>query len=129
MLNGKPHSTHRGGQVISIKRIWEDLDKLTLELPMQLTTSNWGRNSRTIERGPLVYALKIGERWEKGTDEKEGDYFSVYPTEDWNYGLLQNIVSDPAKNLEVKIKPFPKTFKWNLDHAPVEIIASAKKIP
>jgi uncharacterized protein len=129
MLNGKPHSTHRGGQVISIKRVWENLDKLTLQLPMQVRTSSWGRNSRAIERGPLVYALKIGERWEKGNDEKEGDYFSVYPTEDWNYGLIQDIVKDPARNLEVRIKPFPKTFKWNLEHAPIEIVSSAKKIP
>ena len=129
MLNGKPHSTPRGGQVISIKRLWENLDKVTLQLPMQVTTSNWGKNSRTIERGPLVYALKVGERWEKGTDEKQGDYFSVYPTEDWNYGLLRDIVSNPGQTLEVRVKPFPKTFKWNLGHAPIEIIASAKKIP
>lgn len=128
-LNGKVLRTAEGGQVITIKRVWENFDKVTLELPMEVTTSNWGKNSRTIERGPLVYALKIGERWEKGRHEKEGDYLSVYPTEDWNYGLLQEIVKAPRENLEVKIKPFPARFKWNLAHAPIEIIASGKKIP
>lgn len=129
LLNGKTLRTADGGQVISISRVWENFDAVTLQLPMDVTTSNWGRNSRTIERGPLVFALKIGERWEKGTHEKEGDYFSVYPTEDWNYGLLQEIVKDPQQSLQVKTKPFPKTFKWNLEHAPVEIVASARKIP
>lgn len=129
ILNGKTLRTASGGQVISVVRVWENIDKLTLRLPMEVTTSSWGRNSRAIERGPLVYALKVGERWEKGTDEKEGDYLSVFPAEDWNYGLLQEIVKDPAKTLEVRKKPFPKTFKWNLEHAPIEIMAAAKKIP
>jgi uncharacterized protein len=129
LLNGKVLRSAQGGQVISIKRVWENLDKVTLQLPMEVTTSGWGKNSRTIERGPLVYALKVNERWEKGTDEKEGDYFSVYPTEDWNYGLLQQVVKSPAENLQVNLKSLPKPFKWNLQSAPIEITASAKKIP
>jgi len=129
LLNGKPLRTATGGQVISISRVWENFDKVTLRLPMEVTTSDWGKNSRTVERGPLVYALKVGERWEKATHEKEGDYFSVYPTTDWNYGLLHDMIKDPEQHLEVKIKPFPKTFKWNLDHAPIEIVTSGKQIP
>jgi hypothetical protein len=129
LLNGKTLRTEKGGQVITIDRLWENSDKLTLQLPMELTTSNWGKNSRTVERGPLVYALKLGERWEKANDEKEGDYFSVYPTEDWNYGLLEDIVKFPKQNLQVNIKPFPQSFIWNLQNAPIEITASAKKIP
>jgi uncharacterized protein len=129
LLNGKPFRTAKGGQVVSIDRIWEDMDRVTLQLPMEVTTSNWGKNSRTIERGPLVYALKLGERWEKGTHEKEGDYYSVYPTEEWNYGLLEDIVNNPKENLQVKVKAMLKPFKWNLQNAPIEITASAKKIP
>jgi DUF1680 family protein len=129
LLNGKTLKNARGGEIVTIERAWENLDKVTLQLPMEVTTSNWGRNSRTIERGPLVYALKLGERWEKGYDQKEGDYFSVYPTEEWNYGLLQEVVKNPKKNLVVQTKPFPKSFKWNLENAPIEIVAPAKKIP
>lgn len=128
-LNGKALRTATGGQVISINRVWENFDKVTLQLPMEVTTSNWGKNSRTVERGPLVFALKVGERWEKGTHEKEGDYFSVYPTEEWNYGLLHEIVKNPKENVRVKTKPFPKNFKWNLENAPIEIVASGKQIP
>jgi uncharacterized protein len=128
-LNGRQLRTAAGSQVISINRIWENLDKVTLQLPMQVTTSSWGRNSRAIERGPLVYALKLGERWEKATDEKEGDYLSVYPTEDWNLGLMRDIVHSPKEKVIVKVKPLPQNFKWNLASAPIELTAFGKKIP
>lgn len=128
-LNGKELQRAKGGQFITIGRTWKDKDKLTLKIPMQVSTSNWGRNSRTIERGPLVYALKLGERWEKGNDKYEGDYFSVYPTANWNYGLTQNIIADPVKNLQVSVKSLSGKFVWNEQHAPIEITATARQIP
>lgn len=129
ILNGKILRTARGGEVISIRRVWENFDKVTLQLPMEVTTNRWGKNSRSIERGPLVYALKLGERWEKSNDEKQGDYFSVFPEGDWNFGLVRDVVDNPAKRVEVRLKPQTGKFKWNLQHAPVELVASARKIP
>jgi hypothetical protein len=129
-LNGQPVTPQQNGQIITINRTWKNRDKLTLQLPMAVTTSNWGRNSRTVERGPLVYALKLEEKWEKGTDEKEGDYWNVFPKSAWNYGLLQDVVKEPVKNLQVKnVKSVASSFMWNLANAPIEITASAKKIP
>ncbi|MCW3112816.1 MAG: hypothetical protein JWR18_1212 [Segetibacter sp.] len=129
-LNGKLLRTEKGGQMITVDRSWKNGDKLTLKLPMEVTTSNWGRNSRSIERGPLVYALKLDEKWEKGTDEKEGEFFSVFPKQDWNYGLIEAVVKAPAKNVDInQVKAVTDDFIWNLQHAPIEITASAKKIP
>jgi DUF1680 family protein len=128
-LNGKILQTETGGEVVIINRTWNDKDKLTLTLPMEVTTSSWAKNSRAVERGPLVFALKLGERWEKGTQEKEGDYFSIYPTEDWNYGLLEMIVKDPEANLKVSTRPMPAKFVWNQKVSPIEITATGKKIP
>lgn len=129
-LNGKVWQNPKGGEIVKINRSWKDGDKIALKLPMEVKTAECGRNARAIERGPLVYALKQEERWEKGHDEREGDYYSVYPKADWNYGILKKIVDDPAKNLIVKkVKAVNENFVWNLAHAPIEIIASAKKIP
>ncbi len=128
-LNGEVVRTAPGGNMITIERVWKNSDKLTLQLPMEVTTTNWGKNSRTIERGPLVYALKLEERWEKGEDEREGEYFSVYPVDPWNYGLLRAIVENPKDNLEVNEKDFPRPFEWNLASAPIEIVAKGKRIP
>lgn len=129
-LNGTALRREKGGQVITINRTWKNNDRLTLQLPMQMTTSNWGRNSRAVERGPLVYALKLEEQWEKGNDEKEGDYFSVSTKQDWNYGLLESIVKDPAAHLQLKtLQPVSDSFVWNQANAPLAIIATGKKIP
>src|SRR3546814_18336570 len=97
-LNGKELRRDKGGQVIAIDRRWENGDLIRLQLPMEVNTSNWGKNSRAVERGPLVYALKLEESWEKGHDEKEGDYYSVYPKSDWNYGLLQHVIKTHVEN-------------------------------
>jgi hypothetical protein len=100
-----------------------------LKLPMTLSTSNWGRNSRAIERGPLVYALKLASKWEKGNEPNEGDYFSIYPTQDWNYGLPERVIKNPVQNAKVVTRPIGDSFVWNVENAPVEISVPARKIP
>jgi uncharacterized protein len=128
-LNGETIKTGKGGQLVTVNRVWKNGDKLILKLPMHVSVSEWGRNSRAIERGPLVYALKLGEKWVKGSDKYEGNYYSVYPTGNWNYGLSEQIVSDPVKNLQVTAKPITGKFIWNLQHAPIEITAEGRMIP
>jgi hypothetical protein len=96
---------------------------------MEVTTSNWAKNSRAVERGPLVYALKLGERWEKSNEPAEGDYYSIYPTEAWNYGLLQEAINNPKAKLQVTVQPVATPFIWNQQHAPITITAPARKIP
>ncbi len=128
-VNGQPFQTYRGGQVVTIERTWKDGDKLSLVLPMEVSTSNWGKNSRAVERGPLVYALRLEERWEKGTEATEGDYMSIYPVGEWNYGLTEEVIKNPAGSLNVSIKPATGNFPWNVANAPVEITAPVRKIP
>jgi hypothetical protein len=128
-INGKALDFPKQAPMAILNQEWKNNDKIILRLPMEVKTSNWAKNSRVIERGPLVYALKLGEKWKKETHEKEGDYFSVYPTEDWNYGLVEDVIKNPAQNAVVTVKPMPGKFIWNQQHAPVEITVVAKKIP
>lgn len=130
LLNGKALQSEKGGEIVIINRKWKNHDKITLTLPMQINTSNWGRNSRTVERGPLVYALKLGEIWGKETDKAEGDYYTVTTGDTWNFGLLDSMINDPSAAMQVTtIKPVSDNFVWNLANAPIEITALAKKIP
>jgi hypothetical protein len=128
-LNGIRLQTVKGNQVVRIEREWKNNDKLKLEFPMQVFTSNWGKNSRAIERGPLVYALKIGEKWEKKDDQEKGEYYDISPTTPWNYGIERKVIDYPEKNSTVTNKSIVGDFYWNQANAPIEILVSARKIP
>ncbi|SEN28267.1 DUF1680 family protein [Chitinophaga rupis] len=130
LLNGQPLQHAKGGEITTVNRTWKNGDQLSLQLPMEITTTVWGRNSRSVERGPLVYALKLNEKWEKGTDAEEGDYLSVYPEEAWNFALQRAAVEKPAAQLQFStVKPAGDDFVWNLEHAPLQITAPAKRLP
>lgn len=129
-INGQLIKQEEGGKVTIINRTWKNGDKLTVEFPMEVRTTNWGGNSRTVERGPLVYGLKLNEEWQKDTDEKEGEYFTVLTKSDWNYGLLDSMVRQANKAIQVKeIKPVSTGFVWNQANAPIELRVLGKKIP
>jgi DUF1680 family protein len=128
-VNGQKLEPMEAGRTITIESTWRNGDKVILNLPMELKTTNWGKNSRAIERGPLVYALKLEERWEKGNEPTEGDYMSVYPKSAWNYGLLKEVIDNPSGTLTVETRPVGDKFVWNIQNAPIEITAPARKIP
>lgn len=129
-VNGQIMEIVSNSSIITLTRTWSDKDQVTVVFPMEPFTTNWGKNSRAVEYGPLVYALKVNERWEKALDEKEGDYYSVYPESPWNYGLIQQAVIHPKENLQVRhVKEATDDFIWNQAHAPIEITAPGRQIP
>jgi len=75
-----------------LERRWEGDDRILLRLPMRVRASRRYNNAIAVERGPLVYALKLGEEWKRvNTDQPHrelphGDW-EVYPTTSWNYAL------------------------------------------
>ncbi len=83
----KPGSFHK------VEREWKGDVEVELRFPMQVKTSRRYHQAVAVERGPLVYSLKIGETWTRVNADKphrelpHGD-FEVRPTTPWNYGLL-----------------------------------------
>ncbi|HNS21302.1 MAG TPA: glycoside hydrolase family 127 protein [Sedimentisphaerales bacterium] len=83
----KPGSFHR------VEREWKGTTRIELRFPMQVKTSRRYNGAVAVERGPLVYSLKLGETWTRVNADKphrelpHGD-FEVRPTTPWNYGLL-----------------------------------------
>ena len=131
-VNGKGVSVKaKPSSYIFIDRKWYDGDKVSLELPMEIELTTWKKNkdSVSVNRGPLTYSLKIGEKYVRlgGTDTWPA--WEVYPTTDWNYGLVLN-EKDPASSFKVIRR------KWSGDgqpfevkSAPIELRVKAKKIP
>jgi len=117
------------GDIIKINRSWKNGDVVELNFPMHVETSRWAELSVAVERGPLVYALKIGEDWRKvkGKDFY-GDYFEVFPTTDWNYGLMDFAINHPETAFEVT-EHQTSGYPWNLENTPLSIKVKGKKIP
>jgi hypothetical protein len=124
-LNGHAQ-TVAAENFIRIGRTWNDGDSVTLQLPMQIATRRWekNKNAASIDYGPLTFALKIGEKWQRygGTDawpESE-----LFPTTPWNYGL----VLDGSFKLIRSAGPLPEQ-PFTPESAPLQIQAQARKIP
>lgn len=128
-INGTVYKSSPGGKMIAIQRQWKTGDVVTLQLPMHTKIATWGMNSRAIERGPLVYALKVAEKWEEGTDEAEGPYWSVYPASAWNYGLLKKEVDAPGSLQFKQLRQPDSSFAFDQAHATGAILLSGRQIP
>lgn len=87
---------------------WEGETIVTLRLPMQVKTTRRYNNALSIERGPLVYSLKMGEQWTRVNadqpcrEEPHADY-EVRPTTPWNYALIVN-ESNPSESVTFETK-------------------------
>lgn len=112
-----------------INRRWKSGDTVELVMDMNFRFTRWHENSLGIERGPLVYALKVKEDWRKtgmeGMTDKE--LWEVYPKSAWNYAILGKELKKGDLNLSVSdtISDYP----WNLKNAPIQISAKAVRLP
>lgn len=129
-VNGEKWQEARGGQIVKVNRKWKDRDVVELTLPMTTTTSRWFNNSVAIDRGPLVYALRVEEDWKevKGAD-KYGSYKEVRPLSPWNYGLSEAALKNLDSAFRVTEKKAVAANPWNLQNAPIEIKTKGKVIP
>jgi DUF1680 family protein len=130
-INNKTFKATGPGLYIEINHQWSDDDKVKLNLPMEISLRKWtkNKNSVSVDRGPLTYSLKIGEKYVRAGGTDKWPAWEIHPTTAWNYGLNLN-ENDPASSFQVVQKQWPadnQPFKANA--APIELLAKAKKIP
>jgi DUF1680 family protein len=126
-VNGERMSGLHPASFYKIDRRWNRGDRVELILPMRVRTSRWYAGSVDVERGPLVFSLRIQEDWRKIKQHGPAADWEVYPKSDWNYGLVVN-ENDPASSFEVKEKPVSER-PFSPEGAPVVIEAKGRKIP
>lgn len=126
-VNGQAESGVRPGSFFGVERSWRKGDVVELVFPMQVRTSRWYHNSVAVERGPLVYSLRIAEEWRKFRDRPQAPDWEVYPTSAWNYALLVN-PADPAASFQVREKPVGE-FPFSPAGAPVELVVKGRRLP
>jgi len=127
-INGQVAASNSTNNIVVIDREWSAGDVVELNLAMDFRYSKWFENSLGIERGPLVYALKIKEEWREITKKGYDDTFwEVLPKSPWNYALQR---SEIEKNtLKAEVKDTVAIYPWNLENAPVSVKIKANRLP
>ncbi len=127
-VNGKETAADVENNIIVLNREWVSGDVVKLKLSMDFRFTNWYENSLGIERGPLVYALKINEEWREVTkDGYDDSFWEVYPKSPWNYAILRSEIKNG--NLQVEKKEEVADYPWNLRNAPISVKVKAQRIP
>lgn len=122
----QPGTFHR------VQRAWCGTTQIRLTLPMRPVLERRYNRAATIQRGPLVYSLKIGEQWKQVNEDKpfrkeaHGDW-EVYPTSPWNYALA---VDNSTLEQDVAFAEHPIGHQvFSPDHAPVSATVRAGRVP
>jgi hypothetical protein len=117
------------GSFETVTRTFKTGDVVTLHLPMQVHMHHWGGNAVSIERGPLVYSLKIAEDAKPVRGFKTTEDFPAWdirPASPWNYGLALKEYNVPQQVQVVKRTIFDNP--WDTGNSPIEIQVPAMKI-
>ncbi len=128
LVNGTMEDAPTQDGIIVLNREWKPGDKVELNLSMDFRFSRWHEQSLGIERGPLVYALRIEEDWrEVKTDEFKDTFWEVLPQSPWNYAIGDKTIEDVDFRVEAsgKVALYP----WNLANAPVTVKTKARRMP
>ena len=106
---------------------WKGTTKVSLRLPMPVRLYHGFNDSVAIERGPLVYALKIGAEWKKVKDNPQFADWEVYPTTPWNYALELDR-EHPARSVTFEERPVGSS-PFSVEGAPVVARVKGRRLP
>jgi DUF1680 family protein len=122
----------RPGAFHRIEREWGGTSQVVLTLPMAPALLAGHNAAVAIERGPLVYALKIGEEWRQVNQDRphreppHADW-EVYPTTPWNYALA---VSAATLAEDVVFQEHPMgDLPFSPDGAAVSATVRGRRVP
>lgn len=132
-VNGQIHNGITPDSFYRIDRTWKAGDKVEIDFPLEIRTSNWFNNSIAVERGPLIFSLKIGEnvgvtkaKMNNPAPPEAKDY-EIKPTTAWNYGLSFSN-GGIEKTTEIINKPIGD-YPFTAIGAPVELRVKARRVP
>ena len=129
IINDKVWKKELNGCIVKIDRTWQNKDRVELVFPMDIVIHNHHENSISVERGPLVYALKIKEQWNYVTskDDPPG-FWEIRPKSDWNFGIKKKVVDAPEQFIKIEQKQSLDDQPWNIDNAPISLILPGVQI-
>lgn len=132
ILNGDSLNLNlQSGQFIRLRRTFSDGDQLSLHLPQDIHIQRWPKGGISIERGPLVYALRIKEDWQIDANDPnstpEFPAWNLHAGSPWNYALAIGDLKNPAQDIEIVKNEAPPS-PWNHANAPVLLQVPARRV-
>lgn len=136
-LNGETVEFSIGeDRLATVEREWTAGDELELRFSPRVRLTTWKENARTVERGPLVYALKMESECRKVSNSSdpayqgEWHYEHTSPTP-WNYALIQCPDDKLEEHYTVSVDAAKAAAArpWSEEAAPVTIRTRALRVP
>ena len=141
-INGKPASVETSpGTFAAINREFKEGDTITLRLPMTVELKEWfAGKAVSVQRGPLVYSVKIVEkrvetmqepeairRVLKGNNVQGFPAVEFFPQSDWRFGIDRNLKAAIA---QLKVIESPMTENPFLtENVPVRLEMPLRPLP
>ena len=126
-VNGVSQNNVVPGEFYTIDRTWHNNDVVAIHFQMSLIVNEEVNNSVSIQRGPLVFSLKINETWsprnDYGNDFRENE---VLPASAWNYALVID-KNNPAASIQVVESAMPEN-PYIQGTTPIKLLVSARKL-
>lgn len=110
------------GSFARIDREWKAGDVVELTLPGEIRVERRYQNSVALQKGPLVYSLRIGEEFRPIRGEAPIADYEVHPTTPWNYAI------DLSKKIEVEERPVGDPV-FSPEGAPIVLKAVGRQVP
>jgi uncharacterized protein len=124
---GRAEAGVRPGEYYRINRTWTDRERVSVQFPMHVRSSRRYNGAVSISRGPLVFALKIGEEWRKLRGEEPHADWEVYPTTPWNYAV--DVDPDrPGPAVVIAETPMGSPV-FSPEGAPIRAAVKARRLP
>ncbi len=115
------------GHFYRIEREWRDGTAVTLRLPMPVRVRRGYHGSVSLERGPLVYALRVGTDWKRLKGEPPFADWEVLPTTPWNYALELDL-AHPERSVTFERRPVGER-PFSPEGAPVLATVKGRRLP
>jgi len=127
-INGVKQNGVAAGNMLTLNRGWKKGDVVLLHFPMEVRFSDQVNQSVTVERGPLVYALKMDAAYSvrKAHPVKGFFDYEVKPTSSWNYALAIDR-HQVARSVSVEQQAMPEN-PFVQATTPVRLKLKAKKL-
>ncbi|MBP5675533.1 MAG: glycoside hydrolase family 127 protein [Bacteroidales bacterium] len=131
-VNGAKRDVPAMNKIVNIKRTWKKGDVVQITFRARLTTEEWWDGAWTFVRGPLVYALKMQEKWTwipfEGRDRYYGPgAWEVTSDTPWNYCIMREELDTDKCQITVSDKM--AAYPWNVESAPISITVPARVLP